>query len=87
MVEVARISRALDLGRKMRLYARAGVPEYWVVDLVRRGIHAHRSPGPDGYDEVMFIARGSVTSRVLPAVTVDLVELLGRWGRRTAAPR
>lgn len=42
VIEVSNTSAAFDLSRKMRLYARAGVPEYWVLDLNRRLLVVHR---------------------------------------------
>ena len=33
LVEVADTSLDIDLGRKLRIYAEAAVPEYWVIDL------------------------------------------------------
>jgi Uma2 family endonuclease len=41
-VEVADTSAAFDLSRKAILYASAGVPEYWVLDLPRRMLVVHR---------------------------------------------
>ena len=32
---------AIDRGRKMRMFARYGVPEYWIVDPIRRRIEVH----------------------------------------------
>jgi Uma2 family endonuclease len=42
VVEIADSSLASDLSTKRRLYARAGVPEYWVVDLNNRRLVVHR---------------------------------------------
>jgi Uma2 family endonuclease len=42
VVEIADSSLASDLSIKRRLYARAGVPEYWVVDLNNRRLVVHR---------------------------------------------
>ena len=33
---------------KARRYARAGVGEYWLVDVVRRSVTVHEAPGADG---------------------------------------
>ena len=52
VVEVAVSSLAYDVREKMRLYARHGVRDYWVVDAVRRTIRVHRLPGPNGYADV-----------------------------------
>lgn len=47
VIEVAFSSQRIDLVHKSRIYAAAAVPEYWVVDLVRRDIVVHRGPvGP-----------------------------------------
>lgn len=44
VVEVALASLRLDRTRKCRAYARAGVPEYWIVNLVDRVLEVHREP-------------------------------------------
>jgi Uma2 family endonuclease len=44
VVEVALASLRLDRTRKCRAYARAGVPEYWIVNLVDRALEVHREP-------------------------------------------
>jgi Uma2 family endonuclease len=49
VIEVADSSRGQDLGYKAQLYARAGVGEYWVVDVPNREVVVHRDPRPDGY--------------------------------------
>lgn len=47
VVEVAETSLALDRDHKGSLYARAGVVDYWIVDLVGRVLEVHRQPMPD----------------------------------------
>ena len=49
VVEVAESSLRYDRTVKLPLYARAGVPEYWIVDLKNRVLSAYRSPSADGY--------------------------------------
>ncbi len=48
VVEVADTSLTRDRA-KARLYARAGVPEYWIVNLVEGVIEVHEGPGAEGY--------------------------------------
>lgn len=47
VVEVAESSLAIDRGSKASLYARAGVPDYWILNLVDRVLEVHRQPVAD----------------------------------------
>ncbi|MCI0636706.1 MAG: Uma2 family endonuclease, partial [Actinobacteria bacterium] len=51
VVEVAETSLAFDRGGKQALYARAGIPEYWIVDLVEGTLEVFRSPGIQDYGD------------------------------------
>jgi len=46
-VEVAESSLAVDRQHKGSLYARAGLPDYWVLNLVDRVLEVYREPAPD----------------------------------------
>jgi Uma2 family endonuclease len=46
-VEVAESSLAFDRRDKGSLYARAGIPDYWIVNLGERVLEVYREPGPD----------------------------------------
>ena len=46
-VEVAESSLALDRQRKGSLYARAGLADYWVLNLIDRVLEVYREPVPD----------------------------------------
>lgn len=50
-VEVVVSQRPMAL-RKASIYARAGVGEYWIVDMPRREVIVHTEPTPDGYAKV-----------------------------------
>ncbi len=47
-------SLAYDRERKLPLYAGAGIPEAWVVDLNAGAIEAYSGPGPDDYGRVVW---------------------------------
>lgn len=49
VIEVAESSLDYDLKVKLPLYARAGVPEVWVVDLEGRRVHIFRKPEGGAY--------------------------------------
>lgn len=44
VIEVAWRTLGIDLGRKVRIYAQNGVPDYWVFDVRRWEIVVHRRP-------------------------------------------
>ncbi|MBI4263507.1 MAG: Uma2 family endonuclease [Acidobacteria bacterium] len=44
VVEVADTTLAYDRGTKGSLYARAGVPDYWIVNLTESILETHRDP-------------------------------------------
>jgi Uma2 family endonuclease len=78
LVEVADTSAAYDRSVKLPLYARAGITEYWLVDLERGVVEVHRSPGGDRYGEVQVFAAGArVSPASLPDVELGVTEILG----------
>jgi Uma2 family endonuclease len=75
-VEVSDSTRKNDLGRKARLYAQAGIPEYWVVDRDEKRVVRMWSPTSNGYareDESSFGKQ--VQSATLDWVTVNTAGL------------
>jgi Uma2 family endonuclease len=48
VVEVADTSLRLDRGPKARVYAYAGITDYWIVNLVDRVVEVYRLPGGAG---------------------------------------
>lgn len=84
LVEVAESSLALDRGAKASLYARAGVADYWLVDLVDEVLAVHRQPEPDAtapygwrFASVTRVVRGQhLTSVVAPDVILLVADLL-----------
>jgi len=76
IVEVADSSLAYDLGRKMRLYARLGVPEYWVVNVRTRETTVHREPEGGGYRTVTpHPAEATLSAAAMPEAAVRLADL------------
>lgn len=58
VIEVSDATLAFDLGTKVPLYARAGVPEVWVVDLNERAVRVHREPSTNGYRTSFTVTPG-----------------------------
>ena len=77
LIEVAETSLAYDRSTKLRLYAAAGIPEYWVVDCVAESIEIHRTPYADGYRDVTRVAgpAATVAPQAFPDVALALSEI------------
>ena len=58
IIEVADTSEHYDRQVKVPLYARAGIPEVWLVDLTAGNVTAYRRPDGTGYAEA-FVATGT----------------------------
>lgn len=86
LVEVAESSLDDDRGDKAGLYARAGVPEYWIVNLVDRvlEVHRERAASPDvpsawSYRATTSLGPGtSVAPLAHPGVLIEVAALLPR---------
>ena len=79
IVEVADTSLAFDRNVELPLYAEAGIPEVWLVDMASGEIHAYRHPEADRYAEHETVGPGE-TVRVteLPSLSpVSTDEILG----------
>ncbi|MBI4492540.1 MAG: Uma2 family endonuclease [Chloroflexi bacterium] len=78
LVEVADTSAGYDRSLKIPLYARAGIPEVWLVDLERDLVEVHREPSATGYRSVQIARRGErVRVQALPQVDVAVEAVLG----------
>ncbi|MBS3967405.1 MAG: Uma2 family endonuclease [Truepera sp.] len=77
VIEVADTSLLYDRNIKMPIYARAGVVEVWLVDLLQRQITTFSNPSPQGYQSVQTKRSGDrLTPTAWPALTLSLDDLL-----------
>lgn len=77
IVEVADSMLAYDRDVKASLYARAGVPEYWLIDVNQTRISFYRQPVEGRYENITTtMGFGRISLVELEGVTVDLSGLL-----------
>ena len=77
LVEVSDTTLRFDLRTKAALYARAGVIEYWVADIVGRRFVVHREPGETEYAQVTEYAEEETLSPASrPDIAVRVADLL-----------
>jgi Uma2 family endonuclease len=78
-IEVSDTTLAFDLGTKVPLYARSGIPELWVVDLEGRTIRIYREPAASGYQSAFSIGQeDSVECVAVPQVCIGARELFSK---------
>lgn len=80
VVEVARESLRQDRKVKGALYARSGVPEYWIVNLQDRVVEVFSDPdaATGAYRRTRTVPSGqTLASEALPQVSFPVAELLG----------
>lgn len=76
LIEVSDSTLAFDQGDKLALYARYGVPEYWIIDVEGRRIITHREPTANGYARKFeSAAANAVAPQAFPNVTIVVREL------------
>lgn len=69
LVEISDSTLNFDLTVKAALYARAGIGEYWVLDVGGRRVICHRGPADGRYSDVMVYAeREQVAPLAAPEV-------------------
>ena len=84
IVEIAEASYRIDHEYKASLYARAGVADYWIIDLVRDVLEVHRDPeisaeAPCGWryrSVVTLRPPATVASLVVPGGVISVADLL-----------
>jgi Uma2 family endonuclease len=79
VVEVSgRSSLRKDRVVKARIYARGGIPEYWIVNLEERQVEVHRDPDPEtgAYRTVLAVSVGeTLHSTAVPELAVPVAHL------------
>lgn len=76
VIEVADSSLDFDTNDKRLLYARAGIREYWVVDINGRRLLAYRDPQNGDYPAPLSVGPGDTITPLAGAAAVRVADLL-----------
>ena len=78
VIEVADTSVAYDRNVKLPLYARAGIPEAWLMILGKQVIEVHWQPKNGKYQKVQRLKRGkTLVSPTIPSFSCKVDDLIG----------
>lgn len=77
VIEVSDSTLANDLGAKLALYARHGIPEYWVIDLAEKIVHQFWIASAEGFCERRSIPLdGALPVATMPDLEIDGTRLV-----------
>jgi len=77
LIEVAASTLSYDRNRKVKVYAKANIPEYWVIDVNQRQLVVFRDPQGDTYQVEQVLGMTDIVAPVaFPDVVIELSHLL-----------
>ncbi|MCU0807155.1 MAG: Uma2 family endonuclease [Candidatus Contendobacter sp.] len=76
LIEVSDSTLRYDRDTKIPLYARAGIPEVWLLDVAGQRLEIYRRPSPEGYREIHYPApTDSIAPVLLPELSLSVASL------------
>ncbi|HYP39787.1 MAG TPA: Uma2 family endonuclease [Chloroflexia bacterium] len=73
VVEVADSTVTSDRRDKVPMYARAGIPEVWLVNIPKKVVEVYSDPAGGKYQSTMRVGRGqNLTVKMLPHVNIAI---------------
>ena len=85
VIEVSNSTLSTDRSFKAPLYARAGIPEYWIFDVKSHRIEMYRTPADGMYRDVVTLTKPRpISIQLLPDVEIDLSRFFQRGQSTTS---
>lgn len=76
LIEIADSSLAKDLGIKKKAYARAGIPEYWVIELSSQTLKVFQNPTGEDYQLEREYSDGLLSPLAFRALHISVGRLI-----------
>jgi Uma2 family endonuclease len=77
IIEVADSSLKYDREKKAPMYAKAGITDYWVLDVIGRKLYVYRSPSQTGYQSKMILSEeATISPLAFPECLITVKEML-----------
>ena len=78
LVEVSDSTLKYDRDKKLPLYAEAGIPEVWIVNLPSEIVEVHTKPAFGFYPLTQIYKRGEVVkSEAIPNLEIEVEKIIG----------
>ncbi|MFQ4144207.1 Uma2 family endonuclease [Chlorogloeopsis sp. ULAP02] len=78
LIEYADSSLEKDLERKSKIYAEAGIPEYWVVNLKNLHLVVFREPLDGDYATKFTLTTGTIQPLAFPDISVSVERIINK---------
>lgn len=78
LIEYADSSLSKDLEYKAKIYAAAGIREYWVVNLQELEITVFRDPLKNHYRSEFSLKAGNIQPSAFPNVTISIEQIINK---------
>lgn len=77
LIEVADSSLQFDRTKKAQMYAKAGIPDYWIVNLNDKVLEVHRKPLGSRYNEITTLRNtDTLAPLAFPEISIALSSFL-----------
>ena len=76
LIEISKKTLKKDLEQKIIPYARNGIVEYWIVDLVNNKLMIHTQPNNNSYSQIQELTTGTISPQAFPNIAIALDKLL-----------
>ena len=76
LVEISNKTLTKDLQEKSVTYARNGIVEYWVIDLINKKLWLFTNPQNNGYQNRQELTTGIIKAIAFPKINIEVEKLL-----------
>jgi Uma2 family endonuclease len=76
IIEVSYSTLDRDRGEKAKIYAKANIQDYWILDIIERQVYVFRNPTESGYQqEIIFNVDAMLKPLAFPHIQIPAAEL------------
>lgn len=76
LIEVSQTTLAKDKNQKKRIYAAAGIQEYWIIDLNNQELIVWREPNQDDYQTKLTLKQGTISPLTFDDLQLEVKKIL-----------